>query len=144
MIYPKTFEDKIGFNEIRTLLRERCLSSLGKEEVDKITFMDNVKAINTQLSRVREFRRLQEEEENFPLNYFFDVRQSVARLRLEGTHMEEDELFDLRPLRWSGTAAAAFRRAVRASRFAMWSPRNPRRSAPAFHRSWDSSKEPAA
>ncbi|MFW5609025.1 MAG: endonuclease MutS2, partial [Prevotella pectinovora] len=56
----------------------------------------NVKAINTQLSRVREFRRLQEEEENFPLNYFFDVRQSVARLRLEGTHMEEDELFDLR------------------------------------------------
>lgn len=96
MIYPKTFEDKIGFNEIRTLLRERCLSSLGKEEVDKITFMDNVKAINTQLSRVREFLRLQEEEENFPLNYFFDVRQSVARLRLEGTHMEEDELFDLR------------------------------------------------
>lgn len=96
MIYPKTFEDKTGFNEIRTLLRERCLSSLGKEEVDKITFMDNVKAINTQLSRVREFRRLQEEEENFPLNYFFDVRQSVARLRLEGTHMEEDELFDLR------------------------------------------------
>ena len=96
MIYPKTFEDKIGFNEIRTLLRERCLSSLGKEEVDKITFMDNVKAINTQLSRVREFRRLQEEEENFPLNYFFDVRQSVARLRLEDTHMEEDELFDLR------------------------------------------------
>lgn len=96
MIYPKTFEDKIGFNEIRTLLRERCLSSLGKEEVDKITFMDNVKAISTQLSRVREFRRLQEEEENFPLNYFFDVRQSVARLRLEGTHMEEDELFDLR------------------------------------------------
>ena len=96
MIYPKTFEDKIGFNEIRTLLRERCLSSLGKEEMDKITFMDNVKAINTQLSRVREFRRLQEEEENFPLNYFFDVRQSVARLRLEGTHMEEDELFDLR------------------------------------------------
>lgn len=96
MIYPKTFEDKIEFNEIRTLLRERCLSSLGKEEVDKITFMDNVKAINTQLSRVREFRRLQEEEENFPLNYFFDVRQSVARLRLEGTHMEEDELFDLR------------------------------------------------
>ena len=96
MIYPTTFEDKIGFNEIRTLLRERCLSSLGKEEVDKITFMDNVKAINTQLSRVREFRRLQEEEENFPLNYFFDVRQSVARLRLEGTHMEEDELFDLR------------------------------------------------
>ena len=96
MIYPNTFESKIGFNEIRTLLRERCLSSLGKEEVDKIAFMDSMKDINTQLARVREFRRLQEEVEDFPLNYFFDVRESVARLRLEGTHMEEDELFDLR------------------------------------------------
>ena len=96
MIYPNTFENKIGFNEIRTLLRERCLSSLGKEEIDKITFMDDMKAINTQLARVREFRKLQEEAEDFPISYFFDVRQSVARLRLEGTHLEEDELFDLR------------------------------------------------
>lgn len=96
MIYPNTFENKIGFNEIRTLLRERCLSSLGKEEIDKIAFMDDMKAINTQLARVREFRKLQEEVEDFPISYFFDVRQSVARLRLEGTHLEEDELFDLR------------------------------------------------
>lgn len=96
MIYPNTFENKIGFNEIRTLLRERCLSSLGKEEIDKITFMDDMKAINTQLARVREFRKLQEEAEDFPISYFFDVRQSVARLRLEGTHLEEGELFDLR------------------------------------------------
>lgn len=96
MIYPNTFENKIGFNEIRTLLRERCLSSLGKEKIDKIAFMDDMKAINTQLARVREFRKLQEEAEDFPISYFFDVRQSVARLRLEGTHLEEDELFDLR------------------------------------------------
>ena len=96
MIYPNTFENKIGFNEIRTLLRERSLSSLGKEEIDKIAFMDDMKAINTQLARVREFRKLQEEAEDFPISYFFDVRQSVARLRLEGTHLEEDELFDLR------------------------------------------------
>ena len=77
-------------------MRERCLSSLGKEEIDKIAFMDDMKAINTQLARVREFRKLQEEAEDFPISYFFDVRQSVARLRLEGTHLEEDELFDLR------------------------------------------------
>ena len=96
MIYPKTFESKIGFSEIRTLLRERCLSTLGKELVDSMTFMDSVKDVNTQLQRTREFRRLQEEAEDFPLNYFFDVRASVQRLRLEGTHMEEDELFDLR------------------------------------------------
>ena len=30
------------------------------------------------------------------MNYFFDVRESVTRIRMENTHLEEDELFDLR------------------------------------------------
>ena len=96
MIYPKNFEAKIGFDEIRTLLKAQCLSTLGKEKVDEITFSDDASAINEWLEQVREFRRVQQEAENFPLNYFFDVRESVARIRLENTHLEEDELFDLR------------------------------------------------
>ena len=31
MIYPENFEEKIGFNEIRTMLKGRCLSELGVE-----------------------------------------------------------------------------------------------------------------
>ena len=96
MIYPKNFEAKIGFDEIRTLLKAQCLSTLGKEKVDEIAFSDDAAIINEWLEQVREFRRVQQEEENFPLNYFFDVRESVARIRLENTHLEEDELFDLR------------------------------------------------
>ncbi len=96
MIYPETFESKIGFDEIRSLLRERCLSTLGKEKVDNIEFSCDCNTINTLLRQVREFRRLQEEGEDFPLQYFFDVRQAVARLRIEGTHLEENEMFDLR------------------------------------------------
>ena len=37
MIYPNNYENKIGFSEIRTLLKERCLSSLGREMVDEMT-----------------------------------------------------------------------------------------------------------
>lgn len=96
MIYPKTFENKIGFDEIRTLLRERCLSPLGKEMIDNIGVSDNADTINEWLRQVREFRRLQEEADDFPMRYFFDVREAVSRLRLEGTHLEENELFDLR------------------------------------------------
>ena len=96
MIYPKTFESKIGFNEIRALLRERCLSTLGKELVDIMQASADTGVINEWLAQVREFRRLQEEADDFPMQYFFDVRQSVSRLRLEGTHMDESELFDLR------------------------------------------------
>lgn len=96
MIYPKTFESKIGFDEIRTLLKERCLSTLGKEMVDAIQPSGESNVINEWLTQVREFRRLQEEADDFPMHYFFDVRQAVARLRLEGTHLDEGELFDLR------------------------------------------------
>ncbi len=96
MIYPNTFEEKIGFTEIRSLLRERCLSPLGKEKVDEVSFSADAETINEWLLQVKEFRRLQEEADDFPMQYFFDVRACVARLRLEGTHMEEAELFDLR------------------------------------------------
>ena len=96
MIYPKNFETKIGFDEICTLLKAQCLSTLGKEKVDEITFSDDAVTINEWLQQIREFRRLQAEAESFPLNYFFDVRESITRIRLENTHLEEDELFDLR------------------------------------------------
>ena len=96
MIYPNNFESKIGFDEIRGLLKQRCLSNLGKEMVDKIAYSNDRDIINEWLLQVREFRQIQSEGDNFPLQYFFDVRESVARLRLEGTHMEENELFDLR------------------------------------------------
>ncbi|MBQ9231178.1 MAG: Smr/MutS family protein [Prevotella sp.] len=96
MIYPKNFETKIGFDEIRNLLKAQCLSTLGKEKVDEIAFSDNVEMLNEWLEQIREFRRIQQEAESFPLNYFFDVRASIARIRLENTHLEENELFDLR------------------------------------------------
>lgn len=96
MIYPKTFEHKIGFDEIRTLLRERCLSTLGKEKIDDMSVSINPTIINEWLQQVKEFRLLQEQADDFPMQFFFDVRESVARLRLEGTHLNEDELFDLK------------------------------------------------
>lgn len=96
MIYPKNFEAKIGFDEIRALLKAQCLSTLGKEKVDEMDFTDDAQQINEWLQQIREFRRLQAEAESFPLNYFFDVRESITRIRLENTHLEEDELFDLR------------------------------------------------
>ena len=96
MIYPDNFEQKIGFNEIRTMLRERCLSSLGKEQVEKMGFSDHAETVNEWLMQVREFRQLISEVEDFPLQYFYDVRESIVRIRIENTHLEENELFDLR------------------------------------------------
>jgi len=96
MIYPKNFEQKIGFTEVRSLLRARCLSTLGKERIDAMNFSTDAVQVNTWMEEIREFSKIQEGQDDFPLDNFFDVRESVARIRLEGTHMEVDELFDLK------------------------------------------------
>jgi DNA mismatch repair protein MutS2 len=96
VIYPNNFEHKLGFDEIRRLLKERCLSTLGKEKVDEIAFSTDAVQVNEWLTQVREFRRLQAEKDDFPMQYFFDVREAVSRIRLENTHLEEDEVWDLR------------------------------------------------
>ena len=96
MIYPNNYESKIGFDTIRHLLKERCMSSLGKEKVDELSFSDDAALVNEQMAQIREMRRLMEAVEKPEMNYFFDVRESVTRIRMENTHLEEDELFDLR------------------------------------------------
>ena len=96
MIYPSNFENKIQFSEIRSLLKGYCLCQLGKDKVDEMAFSGDVAVINTMLRQTREFRRLQDESDDFPLQFFFDMRESVKRIRLEGTHLEENEIFDLR------------------------------------------------
>lgn len=96
MIYPSNFENKIQFSEIRSLLKGYCLCQLGKDKVDEMAFSGDVAVINTMLRQTHEFRRLQDESDDFPLQFFFDMRESVKRIRLEGTHLEENEIFDLR------------------------------------------------
>ncbi len=96
MIYPNNYEFKIGFDTIRHLLKEHCVSTLGKEKVDELSFSDDATVVNEQMAQIREFRRLMQATEKPEMNYFFDVRESVAHIRMENTHLEEDELFDLR------------------------------------------------
>ncbi|MEG1729932.1 MAG: Smr/MutS family protein [Bacteroidaceae bacterium] len=95
MIYPENFEKKIGFDEIRTQLKGRCLSSLGTEQIDLIHFLDKAEPIQEELQLIREFRSILEESDDFPSENFFDVRPSLFHIRLEGTYMEELELFHL-------------------------------------------------
>lgn len=96
MIYPHNFEQKIGFDQIRTLIKNKCLCSLGEEQVDEMNFSDDFNDINRQLEQVTEFVSILQGEEDFPDQNFFDVRSSLKRIRVEGMYMDESELFDLR------------------------------------------------
>ena len=96
MIYPQNFEQKIGFDSIRHLLKEKCLSRLGEEKVDGMAFSESYEDINEWLEQVMEFMRIIQEEDGFPDQYFFDVRPSLKRIRVEGMYLDEQELFDVR------------------------------------------------
>lgn len=96
MIYPQNFEQKIGFDQIRLLLKEKCLSTLGEERVTDMAFSDRFNEVEERLDQVAEFVRILQEEDNFPAQYFFDVRPSLKRIRVEGMYLDEQELFDLR------------------------------------------------
>ena len=131
MIYPQNYEQKIGFDEIRRMLRERCQSSLGREKVDEIAFSADADVVNEQLEQVREMRRLMQATEKPEMNYFFDVRESVARIRVENTHLEENELWDLRrSLETIGIIVTFLNRAEDAEREGF----EPRYLYPALHR----------
>ena len=95
MIFPTDFEHKIGFHSVRTLLKGRCLSSLGADWVDRISFLADVDAINNELELVREFRRVLEEG-TFPDENFIDMRSSLVRIQVKGSYMDESELFALK------------------------------------------------
>lgn len=96
MIYPDNFEVKIGFNEIRTMLKGRCLSELGVECINKMEVLHEGDEIRERLEQVKEMRQILNEDDDFPVENFIDIRQALMRIRLEGTHLEELELFDLK------------------------------------------------
>ena len=95
-VYPENFEAKIGFDKIRELIKSRCLSSLGKELVDEIDFCINYDTLSETLSLVNEFVIIIREMENFPTSYYFDLREALTKIRIEGRFLETEELFDLK------------------------------------------------
>ncbi len=96
MIFPNNFEEKIGFDKIRSNVKGFCLSKLGKDKVDEIQFIVSFNKVKTQLCLVNEYKNLTKEDESFPIQHFFDVRDAINRLKIEGTFVELEELFDIK------------------------------------------------
>jgi DNA mismatch repair protein MutS2 len=96
MLYPTHFEQKIDFTSIRRLLREKCLSSLGAEEVDRIEFSADYELIVRMLNQTDEMLLvLTSDGDELPVGDFYDIRQALARVRVEGLFLDETEVFGL-------------------------------------------------
>ena len=95
--YPTNIEQKIDFAVIREELLHRCASPLGREQVDAMKMETDCEKVQYLLSLTDQMRLAQADPMlTFPRGDIHDMREAVARIRIEGLFLDEAELDDLR------------------------------------------------
>lgn len=78
------------------MVRGATLCPLGARLVDEMTFLTDRAALQHQLSLLDEMKRLMEQaSQPLPTDCFFDLTPALKRIRLVGTFLETEELYDL-------------------------------------------------
>jgi len=96
VIYPNNFESKIGFDRIRELARNYCLFEPGRRIIDELGMLTDQAKLNLRLDQSEEFRKILTNGIDFPIDHFIDISRLLSKARIEGTFLEEFEVFDLR------------------------------------------------
>lgn len=97
MIYPENIEAKIDFTVIREELGRRCASSLGRECVDAMHFETDYELVQHMLQLTDQMLHAQSDPMlTFPRGYIHDMREAIARIRIERLFLDEAELDALR------------------------------------------------
>jgi DNA mismatch repair protein MutS2 len=95
MLYPDNSADKLGFTEIKELIKAHCLSDMGRQMVDKIQVMNNYDHIRKFLSQANEFKNILENDAALPIHHFFDIKSLANKARIEGAFLSEDEFYQV-------------------------------------------------
>lgn len=93
MIYPDTAIDKLGFLEIKELIKGYCLSLMGQQMVAKIQMMTGFDQINKFLRQTTEFKTILQNDTPLTIQNFFDIKSLADKMRIEGTFLSEEEFF---------------------------------------------------
>lgn len=77
------------------MLAEHCLSPLGRDRVDAMSFCTDPEQVREMHRQVAEYQRIMAERSPLPEQNFHDLRAAIQRTRLDGTYLEEHELWEL-------------------------------------------------
>lgn len=91
MIYPESFESKLGFNKIRTKLKSACQSPATATKVENITFSTDKDSIMHELRFTEELKQIVLFHDDFPLNEFPDLTITFIRLSEKTSVLSETE-----------------------------------------------------
>ena len=96
-VYPNNIEQKIDFTVIREELLRRCASSLGREQVEAMHMETEYDIVQHLLLLTDQMLHAQADPMlTFPRGDIHDMREAIARIRIEGLFLDEAELDALR------------------------------------------------
>ena len=96
MIYPNTFEEKVGFDRIRQLTERYCATELAKEKLHAVKLSTNYEWITREICLVEELRQILMMEEGFPQTGYVNVDNLLKKLAVIGTFLDPNEMVLLR------------------------------------------------
>lgn len=92
MIYPPNFEQKIGFDRIRTQAAGLCTTEGGRGILEGETFTASAPEIELRLGLCEEMRLVLLMEGGFPAGEFTDTAHIVRKAAIAGAFLETDEI----------------------------------------------------
>jgi len=92
----ENIEKKLSFDQIRELVKGECIGQVGRNVSERMSFLTSHKSILLYLKQTEEFRQVLISESDFPSLEYFDSISELERVRMEGTRIEIEVLFDLK------------------------------------------------
>ncbi len=96
MLYPGNLEEKLGFDALRKLLEDQCLSDLGKAKVTQVQFQTDFSLVNKLTKQTAELAELIQVRGRFPSNDYIDVSAYLDSAAIEGAALEPREFFEIK------------------------------------------------
>ncbi len=96
MIYPAHFEQKIGFDRIRAQVEALCSLPTARERLGGEVFTSQLGTIERRLALADEMLQILRVEPECPAVELDDLMPVVAKLRVEGSFLDVDEVLLLR------------------------------------------------
>ncbi len=92
MIFPSDFEQRLGFDQLRTRLSDACLGELGRNKVLDLHFLTDAETIRAQMILCQEASSLRAKGEALPIGAYASPEPWRQRLEVEGSYLEVEEL----------------------------------------------------
>ncbi len=95
MIYPTSFEIKLGFDKIRALVEAKCVTARAREILAETTFCNDFETVQELLEQTAEMHTICMFDNSFPQSGYVDVLHFIGKAKIIGAYLDEPELVSL-------------------------------------------------